>query len=114
MRATTHHLHLDADIYQLVASGSKTVESRLNDEKRQLIRTGDTIIFKDRGSNHTLKASVTALEHYDTFEELFATRPAQDFGGPGTEWLLGQVHGFYSQEDITRYGVLGIVIRLQD
>lgn len=111
---TTHHLHLDADIYSLVANGSKTVESRLNDEKRQLIQVGDTIIFKDRGSNHILTASVTALERYNTFEELFATRPARDFGGPDTDWLVKQVHSFYDQDDILRYGVLGIVIKLQD
>lgn len=36
-----HHMKLQAEPFQKIRSGTKTVEMRLNDEKRQSIREGD-------------------------------------------------------------------------
>lgn len=35
------------DQFLLVKQGSKTIEIRLNDEKRQQLKVGDTIVFED-------------------------------------------------------------------
>ena len=44
----THHLHLHPEPFSLIKSGRKIIESRLNDEKRQTFKIGDTLIFTNR------------------------------------------------------------------
>ena len=38
-------IHLDSDIFDIVKNERKNVEIRLNDEKRQKLNVGDTLIF---------------------------------------------------------------------
>ena len=40
-----HYMRLNPKPFEKIASGRKTCELRLNDEKRKLISVGDTIIF---------------------------------------------------------------------
>lgn len=44
----THQLQLATAPFKAITSGVKTLESRLYDEKRQLIRIGDIIEFTNR------------------------------------------------------------------
>ena len=41
----THHMNLWDDSFQAIKEGWKTVEMRLNDEKRSIISIGDIIEF---------------------------------------------------------------------
>ena len=43
-----HEMNLAPEPFSLIADGKKKFELRLNDEKRQGIRGGDTIIFTNR------------------------------------------------------------------
>ena len=43
-----HNMRLNHDPFVLIEKGSKTIELRLNDEKRSKIKVGDTIVFEDR------------------------------------------------------------------
>ena len=40
-----HEMRLHNSPFKLIKSGTKTIEMRLNDEKRQLIKVGDSIKF---------------------------------------------------------------------
>ena len=44
-RETSHEMKLHSSPFEMIKSGKKTIELRLYDEKRQLIKEGDIIIF---------------------------------------------------------------------
>lgn len=43
-----HYMTLDPAPFETINNGTKTIELRLNDEKRQLIRINDEIIFENK------------------------------------------------------------------
>lgn len=110
---TTHYLQLTALPFSLVASGDKTIESRLYDEKRQSITVGDTIIFTNRDSpDETITARVAALLRYDTFCGLFESADPHAFGGKTVGQLEEQINEFYTLDQQEQYGVVGIKFEL--
>ena len=106
-----HELHLNNEPFFLIKSGQKTVELRLNDEKRKRIRLGDFLRFTLRGSEDIILARVTALYTAPSFEVLF------EVGGilKKCAWrslspieAADKMREFYSKEDEQAYGALGI------
>ena len=109
----THHLQLATTPFNAITSGSKTIESRLYDEKRQAIQIGDTIIFTNReNTSQTVSVKVVGLLRYETFHDLFVSIGPEKFGGESAEWLENQITEFYSLEDQQQYGVIGIEFTL--
>lgn len=108
-----HDLNLADEPFEAIRSGRKVIESRLYDAKRQKIALGDTLVFTNRNhASQRLEAEVVGLLHYSTFAELFASNDPAKFGGKDEQFLLNQIHQFYTAEDEAKYGVLGIQIRL--
>lgn len=107
----SHEMKLAQVAFEAVASGRKTIESRLFDEKRSALRVGDVIEFS-MADNLALKVSVEikALHRFATFAELFSTFPAEKFGGNSKEDLLKDISNFYSIAKEKKLGVVGIVI----
>lgn len=104
-----HQLRLSEEPFVAIASGHKTVESRLYDEKRRKIQLGDQIMFINRTNpKQTVTATVVGLLRYATFHDLFSHNDPLKFGGESAEWLERQIDEFYSTADQERYGVLGI------
>ena len=104
-----HNLQLAATPFKAIASGAKTIESRLYDEKRQMIQLGDTIRFTNREDvSQTILAKVIGLLRYETFHDLFTHNDPAKFDSESIEWLENQIGEFYSIEDQLRNGVLGI------
>jgi len=68
-----HEMKLRPKYYDFILNGTKRIEIRLNDEKRQKISLGDKIRFhKDPGAlEEYFDATVIGLLRYNTFEELF-------------------------------------------
>ena len=57
-----HKIKLQPQYYNYILYGTKRIEIRLYDEKRQQIKIGDTIIFlKEPDLNESFKAKVTGL-----------------------------------------------------
>lgn len=109
----THSLHLATAPFTAIVSGKKVIESRLYDEKRRLIKIGDTIVFINRESpDQTTSVIVTDLFRYDTFHELFGSIDPTKFGGESVEWLDVQISEFYSVNDQRKHGVIGIEFKL--
>ena len=67
----THEMRLHPAPFDLIKSGRKTVEMRLNDEKRQLVRIKDHIRFVNVRTGEELLARVLGREVYPTFCELY-------------------------------------------
>jgi len=110
-----HQMKLATEPYNKIASGSKVIESRLFDEKRQKISIGDQIIFNENDKpENNVTTIVKGLLHYQTFQELFADHEPSLFGEENRDFLLNQIKQFYSDENERKYGVLGIRLQLLD
>lgn len=105
-------MKLTAAPFTDIREGRKVIESRLFDEKRQTIAIGDTIVFTNADTPiEQVATKVIGLLRYRTFSELFADHNPALFGGTSKEQLTDQIKQFYSDEEESKYGVLGI--RLQ-
>lgn len=109
----THSLQLATIPFNAITSGWKVIESRLYDEKRQLIQIGDTIEFTNREApDQKVLVRVIGLLRYETFRDLFSHNNPEKFGGESVEWLEDQINEFYSIDDQKRGGVIGIEFEL--
>lgn len=107
----THEMKLTKEPFTKIASGEKIIESRLFDEKRKLLNIDDEIVFRDNeGQEKPVSTKIIALYRYATFASLFSDFPASYFGGESKEFLLNQIHQFYSEEQEKEFGVIGIKI----
>ena len=110
-----HTLKLQPKYFDYIAHGTKRIELRLNDAKRQQIQPGDTIRFCRLPNEHpTLTVRVVELLHYPSFADLcadFNIDVLADRTMTKAE-LLADLSTFYAAADQTRYGVVGIRIEL--
>lgn len=99
--------------FEKIANRTKIIESRLYDEKRQQIGLNDQIEFVCK-DNSVIKVTtvVKALYLYPDFEKMFSDFPPSYFGGTSKGELLKEIETFYSKEEQTEYGVVGIKIEL--
>ncbi len=103
-------MKLQPSPFEKIKNGSKTLELRLNDEKRQLIKIGDTIEFSlATVPSQKILATVEALYHFPTFKELCYSFDPVEYGSADKEDYVG-MYKYYSKEDEAKYGVLGIRI----
>ena len=96
-----HKMKLAAEPYELVKAGIKTIELRLNDEKRQKIVPGDIIIFINNETKHQITVTCTNLYKYDCFEDLFLNYSSRNDFGLGTtdvNDMVNKMHQIYSPE----------------
>lgn len=107
-----HYMNLNPEPFEMISSGKKTIELRLNDEKRKAISVGDTIVFTNtQDSNRQIFATVTALHKFKNFKELYENLPLlkcgyteEDIDGAKPE----DMNIYYSKELEEKYGALGI------
>jgi ASC-1-like (ASCH) protein len=100
--------------FKRMFSGTKILELRLCDEKRQMIRLGDEVEFsKASNPEEKINMQVTGLLIYKTFAELVQDMPATYLGYSelDKEYLKKSMYEIYSPEDEAKYGVLGIKLR---
>ena len=110
-----HEMKLQPEYYNFILHGTKRIEIRLFDEKRQIIKLGDTIRFlKEPDLNEFFDTKVVGLLIYNSFEEMF-----EDFDisilsdkSKTKKELINVLEVFYSKEKQKKYGVLGIKIEL--
>jgi ASC-1-like (ASCH) protein len=108
-----HTFKLQPEPFNKIAQGTKIIELRLFDEKRQTIQINDTIEFlKEPEQMEKVHTQVTALLRYPTFSDLIMDFPVEYFGGKERDQLIKDVHKFYTVENETQFGVVGIKIKL--
>jgi len=67
-----HQMKLQPKSFAQILAGTKKIEIRVFDEKRQKIQKNDTILFSCMDdSSDTVQTKVTNLVQFDTFKELF-------------------------------------------
>ena len=111
-----HKMKLKREPFEKILSGRKTIELRLNDEKRQQVQVGDYIEFASiDDSGEKLTAVVTALHHFENFQELYASLPKEKMGYDKDDVVNpDHMDEYYSREEQEKYGVVGIELRLTD
>ena len=110
-------MKLNPTPFEMIKGGEKTIELRLYDEKRQQVKTGDTIFFTNTATGEMLHTSVLKLHRFDTFDELYNALPLLKCGYT-TENVEkanpADMEQYYSKEEQEKYGVVGIELRLAD
>lgn len=106
-----HYMNLVPSAFKNIADGSKTIELRLNDEKRKRINVEDTVVFNYTSSKDIISAQVVRLHKFSDFEELYKALPLEKCGYTVAE--LDTAHytdmeQYYTKEQIKKYGALGI------
>ncbi len=108
-----HRMKLWNDSYLSVKSGIKTVEMRLNDEKRSLVCSGDTIVFTNTTTKEEMTVKVIKTVVYKDFFELYKHYNKLEIGYKECEINdPADMYLYYSKEKIEKYGALAIEIEL--
>ena len=103
-----HKMKLNESPFERIKNGTKTVEFRLFDEKRQKIKVGDQIEFsKLPDLQEKLLVEVVELYREDTFEKLFRKLYNDE---EEIKRKTKAMHEIYSPKEEEQYGVLGIKI----
>ena len=108
-------LKLQPEFYNYMLNGTKRIEIRLNDEKRQKIKLGDIIkILKEPNLEESFEVKVVGLLRYNNFTDMF-----NDFNidiladkNMTKEKLLNELEKYYPKERQEEYGVLGIRVEV--
>lgn len=108
-----HEMRLHEGPFNLIKDGTKTIELRLFDEKRQLIQVGDEIEFTNRVNDEKILTKVIALHIYSCFEDLYRDYDKISLGYKVDEDANPKdMEIYYSKEEQSKYGVVGIEIQL--
>ena len=108
-----HEMRLHDSPFKLIQSGTKTIELRLYDEKRQQIQVGDEIVFTNRVTDEKQRTKVIALHIYRSFADLYRDYDKFSLGYSLNEEAKSEdMEMYYSKEEQEKYGVVGIEIQL--
>ena len=110
-----HEMKLQPEYYDFILNGTKRIEIRLFDEKRQQIKIGDIIKFyKEPKLKDTFRAKVIGLLRYNSFYDMFKDLDISilaDVSMTKNE-LMDELCRFYTVDNQLKYGVIGIRIEL--
>ena len=110
-----YEFKLQPKYYDFILKGTKRIEIRLNDEKRQLIKKGDIIKFlKEPELKEFFKVRVIDLLKYKTFKDMVKDYDISIIADKSVTKnnLLEDLENFYPLEKQKQYGVLGIKFEL--
>lgn len=105
-----HMMKLNPEPFERVKSGTKTIEYRLNDEKRQKVKAGDIIIFNNEDLQ--IEVKVTEVIYAHNFSELRTVLYNAGYIKNFNEFDPAAMRKYYSIDDEHKYGVVGIRIYL--
>ena len=105
-----HHFHLHQQPFEKIQNGSKTVESRLYDEKRRSIKIGDTIIFTSRLTHESIEKKISNMQIFTSFSEMLTHLPLHVFASDSIEAELQGLEQYYSLQDQQTYGVVALFL----
>lgn len=110
-----HYMKLHNDLFNLIKSGTKTIELRLNDLKRQKIKVGDLIEFTNRITDEKMVVRVVDLIKFNSFSDLYKNFSKVSMGyGEDEDANPSDMELYYSLEEQEKYGVLAIKIEKID
>lgn len=109
----TYEMNLNPGPFESIKIGRKSVEMRLNDERRQGIRRGDFICFTHTVTNEKMTVRVEDVFTYPSFFELYENHDKISIGYTEDEDAdPSDMLEYYPAQKIEKYGALAIVISL--
>ncbi len=115
MNYNTHYMNLHQSPFDMIKSEQKTIELRLWDKKRQLIKAGDKIVFTNNVTGKQLHVTVIRLHNFNNFKELYDSLPLLKCGYTEQNVDTAQASDmdeYYSAEEQEKYGVVGIELKV--
>lgn len=110
-----YEMNLNNGPFIKIKDGTKTIELRLNDEKRQLLNVNDLIEFTNRTTKETMLVEIKDIYRYDNFNELYKHFDKISMGYEENDIANpNDMEKYYSKEEQEKYGVLGIKIKKID
>lgn len=110
-----HKMNLWHNSFEKIKNKTKTIEMRLNDEKRSLIKVGDCIEFTDTENGDTVLCVVTTLFKYADFEDLYRHHDKVQIGySVDEDARSSDMLDCYSEENIKKYGAPAIELCVKD
>ena len=107
-----HEMRLHDGPFKKIQAGTKTIEMRLYNEKRQMIQVGDEIEFTSRTTGEKQLTGVIAIHIYDSFAEIYRDYDKVSLGYDiDEEASFTDLEKYYSKEEQEKYGVVGIEVR---
>lgn len=106
-------MHLKEEPFNSIKNGTKTIEMRLFDEKRQQLKIGENIKFINDKTGEELLTKIVNLHKFKSFEELYKNFDKIKLGYK--EWEVAKSSDmlkYYPQSQQQKYGVVGIEIKL--
>lgn len=101
------------DSFRAIKEGWKTVEMRLNDEKRSAINIDDVIEFTNTTTQEKMSCKVVKIYKYSDFSELYKNHDKISIGYKENETAdPDDMLMYYKEEDIRKYGVVGIELKV--
>ena len=108
---TIHQMRLWDDSFVAIKNKTKTIEMRLNDEKRSKINVGDIIEFTNTATFEILRVKVEKIYKYNNFEQLYEKHDKISIGYNEDEVAdANDMLMYYKKEEILKYGVLAIKV----
>lgn len=102
-----HFSGLRKEYFDLIESGKKKYEVRLNDEKRQKINIGERYVFGIVPEKRTLMYKIVMDKlYFNSFEELCNKLKPIEIGFETKEDAISAYKSFYLDEDIKKYGIV--------
>jgi len=108
-------MHLNHQPFMAIKNGTKTIEVRLNDEKRSKLQVGEEIRFTDLKTDEKVITKIIGLEQFTSFKDLFRKYSGVIIGSPEEESIAEldrENQEIYSREMEKKYGALAIKIKL--
>lgn len=106
-------MKLHDEPFNKIKSGKKRIEMRLYDDKRRLIKVGDTIRFVNRDTEEYVDVAVINTYIFKNFEELYSNFDKGLLGYSSNEIAnSNDMNKYYSFEEQSKYGVIAIEIKL--
>ncbi len=109
-----HKMNLNDEPFRMIKNKIKTIELRLEDEKRKLLKINDFIEFTNKSTKEIITAKIIKLHHYKNFDDLYEAFKDKTILGykKNEEANPKDMLKYYTQENINMYGALGIEIKL--
>lgn len=110
-----HNLNLNPIYYDLIRSGEKVLEGRLNDEKRKNFNIGDKITFyKEPTKQETMQAIILDKYIFNNFDEMAneLDKSKLGFANKTKEEMVNVYRTIYTVEDENKYGVVIFKIKI--
>lgn len=96
--------------FNKILDGSKKIEPRLYDEKRQKVKVCDVIEFVNASTDEKVKCLVKGIAVFENFKDLVTYMPLELFGYDNKEEIHVRLERLATEQEQNEFGVVGFII----